>query len=224
MTYIDEVEDLAAESASILFDFPEVAMEKADPTKFHFPQKFKDSPFSQSSLNEMKQYYSAMIQKLIPIALDVAKDTNGIFHVERIDTTKVIEKLKSSDYNALATKTPDSKTHVSPGIGYGLNSGSLALTAQFSVKLFREYVYIRKLKGRAVLSVDIANIQFTDNSIFNKVTKINKDLTERFNAKTNNAFKDDIYLTTHFVGADKGSLKEETALQLNFIIPKKWCV
>ena len=38
MTYIDEVEDLAAESTSVLFDFPEVAMESgkgADPTKTH---------------------------------------------------------------------------------------------------------------------------------------------------------------------------------------------
>lgn len=221
---LENVEEAAFESASILFDYPEVAMEwgkGADPTKtFNVATPFLKRPFVESYMPEMKKTYSTLVKKLIPIALDVARNEQGIARVERIDVSKIIEMLEDTDFNYLATKLPDAKVNTSHGYGYDSN-GNMTSTTNYDMSVFREYVYIRKTKGDAVLSVDIANIYY-QNRIFNKRTEINRRMSDTFNAATKNQYVGKVFLTAHFAGSDDGRSQDKTALQLNFIIDSKY--
>lgn len=212
----------AMESAEILFDFPEVAMEKADPTKTHFviATPFIKRPFVESYMAEMKKTYSALIKKLIPIALDVARNEHGIARIERIDTSKILEMLEDTDYNYLATKLPDHKTETTHGYGYD-SSGNYTSTTNYDTKFFREYVRIRRNKGDAVLSVDIANVYY-QNRFFNKTTEINRRMSDAFNAATKNQYVGKVFLTSHFAGSDDGRSQDKIALQLEIIIDDKY--
>lgn len=223
---LTDVEDLAMESAGILFDYPEVAMEwgkGADPTnlKFTMVTPFLKRPFVESYIPEMKKTYSALIKKLVPIALDVARNESGIARIERIDMTKIFEMLEDTDYNYLATKLADHDVETSHGYTYDYKTGNRSSTTNYDVKFFREYVTIRRIKGDPVLSVDIANVYY-QNRFFNKTTEINRRMSDAFNAATNNQYVGKVFLTSHFAGSDDGKSQDKTALQLNCIIDKKY--
>ena len=222
---IDHIEQEAMESAEILFDYPEVAMEwgrGADPTKtLSVATPFLKRPFVESYMPEMKKTYSGLVKKLVPIALDVARNEQGIARVERIDVNKIIEMLEDTDFNYLATKLPDADVHTTHGYGYDAN-GKMTTTTNYDVTYFREYVHIRKTKGDAVLSVDIANVYY-QNRFFNKTTEINRRMSDAFNSATKNQYVGKVFLTAHSAGgSDDGRSQDKTALQLNFIIDSKY--
>ena len=223
---MEDVEDDALESAEILFDFPEVAMEwgkGADPTKTHFviSTPFLKRPFVESYMPEMKKTYSALIKKLVPIALDVARNEHGIARIERIDMSKILEMLEDTDYNYLATKLSDHTTEISHGYTYDHTTGNTLTTTNYDTKFFREYVRIRRNKGDAVLSVDIANVYY-QNRFFNKTTEINRRMSDAFNAATKNQYVGKVFLTSHFAGSDDGKSQDKIALQLEIIIDSKY--
>lgn len=245
ITYMDEVDYAAMESAEILFDFPEVAMEKADPTKRRIqdmrflPDKAKlfDSPFLKKPFNpnyvgEMQKYYTGLIKKLAPLAKQVAMADEEVGRVEPIDIEGILEYLGNTDYNYMATKISDFRSdshkyktktkYRADGHLFRRTARSTTRTSDFKMDI--EPIRIRKLRGDPVLIVTLSQIDLQRNFFQTSgyMTKLSKRLTDALNTATNNKYTGEVYLTVHCSDDTYSKSDFETSLELNFIVPKKW--
>lgn len=247
--FCDDVEYDAMESAEILFDYPEVAMESkgADPTRRRiqdmgflpntaklFDSPFLKKPFNPTYVQQMQKYYTSLIKTLIPIAKKVAMSDPEVGRVEPIDTESIIEYLGNTDYNYMATKISDfrveshkykTKSKYRPE-GAIFRRTVRSKTRSTEVKMDIEPIRIRKLKGDPVLIVTLSQINLQRNffKTAGYMNKLSKRLTMELNNATNNKYAGEVFLTVHASDDDYSKSDFESSLELNFIIPKKWRV
>lgn len=247
--FAEVVEYDAMESAEILFDYPEVAMEGkgADPTKRRiqdmkflpnsaklFDSPFLKKPFNPSYVSEMQKYYTSLIKTLVPIAKKVAMDDPEVGRVEPIDVDTIVEYLGNTDYNFMATKISDfrmdkhkykTKTKYRPqGAIFRRTAKSKTTTREFKMDI--DPIRIRKLKGEPVLIVTLSEIELQRNffKTAGYMNKLSNRLTDALNTATNNKYTGEVFLTVHSSDDDYSKSDFETSLELNFIVPEKWRV
>lgn len=231
---LETVEDAAFESAEILFDYPEVATESwkdANPTKTRWiSTPFIKKPFSPYARDAMRSYYSKLAKELIPIAKKVVIDDAEVGRVDKIDADEIIEVLSTVDYNFLATKFADVKVTPSSTL-YRDSDDDLQLAMTFNSDVTVDKIQIRKMRGDAVLIVALTRVWLQRNFFTTPgyMSRIGERLTDALNEATNNKYKGEVFLTVHGAMTDAAvstskSSSNEITLELNFIIPKKWCV
>ena len=243
--FCEQIDEIAMESAEILFDFPEVAMEKADPTKRRIqdmkflPSKAKlfDSPFLKKPFNpnyvgEMQKYYTNLIKELVPIAKQVAMNDEEVGRVEPIDIDSIIEYLGNTDYNYMATKISDFRSdshkyktktkYRADGHLFRRTAKSTTRTTDFKMDI--KSIRIRKLRGDPVLIVTPSQINLQRNFFKTSgyLNKLSRRLTDALNAATNNKYTGEVFLSVHCSDDDYSKSDFETSLELNFIVPEKW--
>ena len=231
---IDDAENYAMESTEILFDYPEVATESwkdANPTKTRWiSAPFIKKPFSPYARDAMRAHYSKLAKELIPIAKTVAINDAEIGRVDKIDADEIVDTLSTVDYNFLATKFADVKTSSARTL-YTDDDGDLQVASTISSKVTTDKIRIRKMRGDAVLFVSLTRVWLQRNFFTTPsyMARISERLTEAMNEATNNKYNGEAFLSVHGTAVDAavastGSSDNEITLELNFIIPKKWCV
>lgn len=231
---IEDVNYEALESAEILFDFPEVAMESwrdADPTKTRWVSTpYIKAPFNPYARDAMRTYYSSLAKRLIPIAKKVVLNEAEVGRVGKIDDAEIIETLASVDYNFLAKKFSDVKLSTASTF-YTDSDGELQTATTVNSDLTVDKISVRRMRGDAVLIVSLTRIWLQRNFFTTPsyLARISDRLTDAMNEADGNKHNGEAFLTVHGVATDahvasSGSASNEITLELNFVVPKKWCV
>lgn len=219
---MDDLNELVMESADVLFDYPEVAMEA---NKFNSARAIEvpyiKKPFNPTRMEEMQKYYSNLARQIIPIAIKVCKSDPEVGRLDSVDADKIVSFIADTDFNFMAKKISD--FNVSTSHGYDSEGNSYS---SYSTKSYLDPIRIRKVRGKPALIVTLSRVYF-QRSLFitsSYIKKANVRMTTAFNEATNNKYEDEAFININY-SSDSGSTSAmQVSLEIEFIVADKFCM